>query len=84
MLETKPDVIMLGAVWCPYCAEARKYFHKNNVHYCEYDIERSAEGKRLYEKSNGSGIPILIIDNKRYSGFSAVAFEHLMKSRQTL
>lgn len=82
LIKTNPDVIMLGAWWCPYCAEARKYFHANNVHYCEYDIERTAEGERLYEESNGSGIPILIIDDKKYTGFDAAAFEILMNNRK--
>jgi glutaredoxin len=82
ILKTEPDVIMLGAWWCPYCAQARKYFHDNNVHYCEYDIERSAEGERLYRQSNGGGIPILLIDNRKYTGFDARAFEQLMQARQ--
>jgi glutaredoxin len=82
VLKSSPDVIMLGAWWCPYCAQARKYFHSNNVHYCEYDIERSAEGARLYDKMNGAGIPVLIIDGKNYSGFDSVAFERLMENRK--
>lgn len=80
----KPDVVMLGTTWCPYCAQARKYFHTNKVSYCEYDIENSVKGKRIYENINGGAIPILIIDGKRYTGFDAVAFEQLMQSRQTL
>jgi len=84
VLKTNPDVIMLGAWWCPYCAQARKYFHANKINYCEYDIEHSDEGARLYSETNGSGIPILIIDGKKYSGFDPVAFERLMKSRKKL
>jgi glutaredoxin len=82
ILDTHPDVIMLGTWWCTYCAEARRYFQKNNVHYCEYDIESSAEGEKLYQQANGGGIPILLIDDKKYVGFDAVAFEQLMQARQ--
>ncbi|MGB5396462.1 MAG: glutaredoxin domain-containing protein [Gammaproteobacteria bacterium] len=82
ILDTNPDVIMLGTWWCTYCAEARRYFQKNNVHYCEYDIESSPEGEKLYQQANGGGIPILLIDDKKYVGFDAVAFEQLMQARQ--
>lgn len=80
----KPDVVMLGTTWCPYCAQARKYFHANKVSYCEYDIENSAKGEKMYQDINGSVIPILMIDGKHYSGFDAVAFEQLMNNRQAL
>ncbi len=75
---------MLGTTWCPYCAQARKYFHTNRINYCEYDIEKSAEGERLYDSVNGGAIPILIIDGRHYTGFDAIAFEQLMKNRQDL
>lgn len=70
VIATEPDVIMLGTWWCPYCAEARQYFHENNVHYCEYDIERTEEGKQRYADVQGRGIPVLIFGNKyRYDGY---------------
>ena len=82
VLDTRPDVIMLGTWWCTYCAQARRYFRDHNVHYCEYDIESSAEGERLYQQANGGGIPILLIDGKKYTGFDATAFERLMQARE--
>lgn len=82
VLATNPDVIMLGTAWCPYCAQARKYFHANKVHYCEYDIERSKEGARRYTELDGGAIPILIVDEKKYTGFDPVAFERLMANKK--
>lgn len=69
LLASKPDVIMLGTWWCPYCADARQYFHENEIHYCEYDIERTDEGKKMYEDVDGRGIPVLIIGKYKLSGF---------------
>jgi len=70
VLATKPDVIMLGAWWCSYCYKAKKYFQKNNIHYCEYDMENTLEGKRLYKKHGSGAVPIILIGEYQLSGFS--------------
>ena len=70
IMANKPDVIMLGAWWCTYCYQAKKYFQRNNIHYCEYDMESTITGKRLYEENGGGAIPILLINNYRLQGFS--------------
>ncbi|MCK4834031.1 MAG: hypothetical protein KAT12_04610 [Gammaproteobacteria bacterium] len=70
VIASKPDIIMLGAWWCTYCYKAKKYFQKNNVHYCEYDMENTAEGKRLYEENGGGAVPVLLIGEYRLTGFS--------------
>jgi len=69
VLASKPDVIMLGAWWCSYCYQAKKYFQRNNIHYCEYDMENTPEGKQLYEKHGGGAIPIMLIGKYQLSGF---------------
>ena len=84
MLESKPEVIMLGTWWCPYCYQARRYLTANNIRYCEYDIERSAEGERLYNDVNGQVIPILIVDRYMMSGFDESRLENLLnKARES-
>lgn len=75
IMANKPDVIMLGAWWCPYCYQAKKYFQRNNIHYCEYDMESTITGKRLYEENGGGAIPILLINNYRLQGFSKQQIE---------
>lgn len=77
-LSLKPDIIMLATWWCPYCYQARRYFHNNNISYCEYDIERSDEGKRIYEEKNGRGIPVLLIGDHQLEGFNESSVENLL------
>ena len=77
-LTPKPDIIMLGAWWCTYCYQARRYFQNNEISYCEYDIEQSAEGKRMYEKVNGRGIPVLLIGDHQLNGFDERSVESLL------
>ena len=75
IIASKPDVIMLGAWWCTYCYQAKKYFQKNNIHYCEYDMENTVEGKRLYRENGGGAVPILLIGEYQLSGFSEQQIE---------
>jgi len=75
IIASKPDVIMLGAWWCTYCYQVKRYFQKNDIHYCEYDMENTVEGKRLYEENGGGAVPILLIGDYRLSGFSEQQIE---------
>ena len=91
-LSPKPDVIMLGASWCPYCYKARRYFVDNDISYCEYDIESSNEGKRMYDGINQHankigapiGIPVLFIGDSLLSGFEEKAIEKALTTLKTL
>ena len=79
-MSVRPAVVMLATSWCPYCASARRYFHRENIEYCEYDVERSATGKRLYDELGGGGVPILIIgDRYRINGFDEHALERALQ-----
>lgn len=78
IIAEKPDVVMLGAWWCTYCYKAKKYFQKNEIHYCEYDMENTAEGKRLYEKHGGGAVPILLIGKHKISGYSEQQIEQAL------
>jgi len=66
---------MLGAWWCTYCYQAKKYFQHNNIHYCEYDMENTETGRQLYEEHGGGAVPILLIGEYRLSGFSEQQIE---------
>ncbi len=75
IIASKPDIIMLGAWWCSYCYQAKKYFQRNNIHYCEYDMENTSIGKRLYQENGGGAVPILLIGQYRLNGFSETQVE---------
>ena len=71
------DVIMYSASWCGVCKTAKKYFKKNNIKYTEYDIEKSAKGKKDFKKINGKGVPVILVGNNRMNGFSAAGFDRM-------
>jgi len=70
-IKDAPDVLMLGAAWCPACKAATRFFVKNNINYCEYDMEKNAIGAKLFQEVNGRGVPILFIGEHRIQGFNA-------------
>jgi glutaredoxin len=78
ILSTQPEVIMLGTWWCQYCYQARRYFVDHNINYCEYDIERSAEGEKLYNDIDARGIPVLLVDKYVINGFDEARLEQLL------
>ncbi len=78
ILKNNPEVIMLGTWWCPYCYQARRYLTDNNISYCEYDIERSEKGEKLFNDVNGQVIPVLLIDKYMMNGFDEARLENLL------
>jgi glutaredoxin len=79
ILNSKPEVIMLGTWWCPYCYQARRYLTDNNISYCEYDIERSPEGEKLFNDINGQAIPVLLVDKYVINGFDEARLERALR-----
>lgn len=71
------SVIMYSTTWCGVCKKARFYLKKHNIPFAEYDVEKSAKGKRDYKKLKGRGVPILLIGDKRMNGFSIGRFKKL-------
>ena len=64
------QVTLLSTTWCGYCKLAKNYLDKHNVDYVELDIEKSEEGRRLYNELNGRGIPIILIGETRLNGYN--------------
>jgi glutaredoxin len=79
IIASNPDVIMLGAWWCSYCYQAKKYFQRNDISYCEYDMENTADGRRLYEEHGSGAVPILLIGKYQLNGFSEQQIETALK-----
>ena len=73
-------VVMYSTERCGYCKKARAYFEANKIAYTEHDIEKSQSARRAFDKMNGTGVPIILVGNKRMNGFSAARFARLYES----
>ncbi len=57
------DVVLYSTTWCGYCAKTREYFAENNIDYIDLDVEKSEEGRRIYQQMGGNGVPIVVVNN---------------------
>jgi len=73
-----PDVIMLGAWWCSYCYKAKRYFQKNKIDYCEYDMENTVIGKKLYREHGSGAVPMMLIGQYQINGYSEQQIEYAL------
>jgi mycoredoxin len=74
------QVIVYGTAWCKYCEKTREYFSEKNVLFVELDIEKSGAAKQQYEKLAGGGVPMVLIGNRRISGFLPSEFESALSA----
>ena len=75
-------VTMFSTNWCPHCKRAKAYFAQKGVGYREVDIEASDAGRREFEQYGGSGVPLIIVGERRMRGFDAGAMDRLLASSQ--
>ncbi|MGH8491767.1 MAG: glutaredoxin family protein [Moraxellaceae bacterium] len=62
--------LLYGTTWCPYCAQARKYFDAHGMKFRDLDVEHDAEAKRQYDALGLSGIPVMVYEDMIWNGFS--------------
>ncbi len=78
IIAGEPDVIMLGAWWCSYCYKAKRYFQENKIDYCEYDIEDTIIGKKLYREHGSGSVPMMLIGQYQINGYSEQQIEYAL------
>jgi glutaredoxin len=82
IIASKPNAIMLGAWWCSYCYQAKRYFQNNAISYCEYDMESDPAGIRLYRENGGGAIPVIMIGDQLIRGFNEQHIEYALSRLQ--
>ena len=70
-------VIMLGASWCGYCRQARKFFDAHDIQFTEIDVEKTshADIQRLYRQN---GVPVIFIGREQVKGFDEPQLRELL------
>jgi len=63
-------VVLYATSWCGYCEKAREFLNEKNIAYVEYDIEKSSEGKRQYDRLGVNGVPVLLVKGETVRGFN--------------
>lgn len=63
-------VVLYATDWCGYCKQTRRFLDSKGIPYKEFDIEKSAEGRKAYEALGGRGIPLIDVNGTIIRGFS--------------
>lgn len=72
-------VTMYSTSWCGYCKKARLYFRANRIAFTELDIEKNHQAKRQYDRLGGRGVPLILVGERRMSGFSIAGFNKIYR-----
>ena len=71
------DVVIYTAEWCGYCKSAKAYFAELGIDYSEYDIEKSRQAYRDYRNLGGTGLPLIMVGERKMTGFSRKGFQQI-------
>ncbi len=63
------QVILLSTPTCGYCRKTRQYLNLRNVPFVEYDVQSTARGSSLYQRSGAYGVPVIMIGEHVIHGF---------------
>ena len=62
---------------CGYCVRAKSFFSRHNISYTEYDITADKRAHDRFKSLNGRGVPLIIVGEKRISGFNKPLLRNL-------
>jgi glutaredoxin len=78
--KRKPEVILYGTSWCPYCRKARDFFSSRGIDFIEYDIEKDKEAAvRKRQMDPKGGVPFAVINGRSVHGFSESAYQRALQ-----
>lgn len=67
--------------WCGYCKRAIAYMKAKNIPFVAYDIEKDDAARKRFQQLGGSGVPLIMVGNRRMSGFSPETLERYLGNR---
>lgn len=72
-------VTLYGTTWCGYCKQARAWLAARGVAYRDLDVEQDEAAAAAYRALGGSGVPVIVVGNRKMQGWSAPNMEALLK-----
>lgn len=66
--------------WCPHCKNAESYVSKMGYSYVKYDVEKDSDAKRRSDSYPGRGVPLIIVGDRNFRGFSPETLESFMSN----
>jgi len=72
------QVIIYGTPQCHYCKKTRKLLSANNVPFFEYDISSNRSAYQTFQRLEGRGTPLVIIDDQVIKGYNEPLMRKLL------
>lgn len=73
------SVVIYTTDWCGVCKQAKAHLKSRGVVFTEFDIEKNGLAKAEFKRLNGKGVPLILVGDKRMSGFSAARLDKLLQ-----
>lgn len=61
------------ASWCPYCKRMENFLKESNIPYDKFDVEKDAEGRRVFKELRARGVPVMVVGETVIRGFDPAA-----------
>ncbi|CAN7603770.1 glutaredoxin family protein [Acidovorax sp. LjRoot129] len=79
--QARGEVVLYMAKWCGYCTAAKAYMAGKGIAYRELDIDTPA-GKTAFSQLGVRGIPVLLTQGQKISGFTPQAYDAVFMARK--
>jgi glutaredoxin len=73
---------LFSANWCGYCKKAKAYLSAKGVAYRDVDIDSPDGAKAFFAAGGGGGVPLLLVDGQRVSGFSQASYDGMFAGKK--
>ena len=72
--------VLFTAAWCGYCRHAKAYLNEKSISFKEHDIDTPSGMSAFAAAEGGKGIPLLVLNGKKISGFSKASYDALFSA----
>jgi glutaredoxin len=72
-------IVLYSAEWCGACKKAKRWLAHNDVEYEVRDIDDPRWAQELLKRTGRRAIPVLEVDGRIMTGFSASAYQKLIE-----
>lgn len=74
-IDAECDAVVFTTATCPYCQKARVLLDKEQVAWCEFDVNESSANHALFKEHGGNGVPLAIIGSTKLHGFNKAKYQ---------
>ena len=79
--DAPSDLTIYTTSRCGYCRQAKAHFAARGIPYRERNIERSSDARTAFRRLGGNGVPLIVMGDRRMSGFSPASFDRWYSAR---